>query len=211
MAKTHNVEEGDCISSIAFENGFFPDTIWNHPNNKTLQEKRKDMNVLMPGDAVYVPDKRIKNVAQPVDGTYRFKYKGVPARLNLIIKYYGEPCKSEPYQIDIDGRQTKGTTGADGSISIPIPPDAKKGKLVVGEGDRQVEYVIDLGRLDPIDQIRGFKQRLASLGYDPGELDGDVSEVFKDSIRLFEAENGMRCTGEINDTNKAKLMEVYGR
>jgi hypothetical protein len=211
MAKIHNVEEGDCISSIAFENGFFPETLWNHANNQTLKEKRIDMNVLMPGDAVYVPDKRIKKVAEPVDGFYRFKYKGVPARLNLVIKYYGEPCRSEPYKIDIDGRQANGTTGADGEISIPIPPDAKKGKLVVGEGDKQVEYVIDLGRLAPIDEVRGFKQRLVSLGYDAGELDDELSEVFKESIRMFEAENGMEYTGEINDNNKAKLLEVYGR
>lgn len=211
MAKTHIVEEGDCISSIAFENGFFPETIWNHENNQTLKEKRQDMNVLMPGDEVYVPDKRIKNLAEPVDALYRFKYKGVPARLNLVIKYYGEPCRSEPYNIDIDGRQAKGTTGADGNISIPIPPDAKKAKLVVGEGDKQVEYVIDLGRLAPVDEVRGFKQRLVSLGYDVGGLDNELSERFSNSIRMFEAEHGMEYTGQINDNNKAKLMEVYGR
>jgi hypothetical protein len=37
MAINHEVEEGDCIYSIAFENGFFADTIWNHANNAELK------------------------------------------------------------------------------------------------------------------------------------------------------------------------------
>ena len=62
MAENYQVKQGDCISSIAFEKGFFPDTIWNHPENENLKELRKDPSVLLPGDSVYIPDKRLRNL-----------------------------------------------------------------------------------------------------------------------------------------------------
>ena len=57
MPINHTVRAGDCISSIAFERGFFPDTIWNHGDNSDLKTRREDPNVLLPGDVVVVPDK----------------------------------------------------------------------------------------------------------------------------------------------------------
>ena len=60
--KAHQVEQGECLSSIAYECGFFPDTIWNHPQNAELKRKRNNPNALMLGDIISVPDKRIKEV-----------------------------------------------------------------------------------------------------------------------------------------------------
>ena len=71
MAISYQVKEGDCLSSIAFEQGFFPDTIWNHSNNAVLKEKRKDPNVLMQGDVVFVPDREQDWVEQSVEDTVR--------------------------------------------------------------------------------------------------------------------------------------------
>ena len=57
------MKEGECVGSIAFEHGFFPDTLWDHPNNAELKGKRGDPNVLLAGDVVHVPDLRPKEVA----------------------------------------------------------------------------------------------------------------------------------------------------
>ncbi len=36
MASDHSVQSGDCLSSIAEDNGFFLETLWAHPNNAGL-------------------------------------------------------------------------------------------------------------------------------------------------------------------------------
>ena len=72
MPINHQVKQGDCISSIAFENGFFPDTIWNHPSNAELKKKREDPHVLLPGDMVFIPDKRPKEVSEPTNQVHKF-------------------------------------------------------------------------------------------------------------------------------------------
>ena len=60
MMPEHMVVAGDCILSIAEENGFQWKTIWNHAANSKLKADRGDPNVLFPGDVVFVPDKRLK-------------------------------------------------------------------------------------------------------------------------------------------------------
>ena len=211
MAINYQVKQGDCVSSIAFEHGFFADTIWNHPNNAELKKTRKDLNILMPGDIVFVPDKQLKEVSEPTDQVHKFKVKNSPAKLNLVLKYHGEPIKNEPYKLNLDGTESEGKTDNEGKINIPIPPDAKIGKLIVGEGEKQIEYELDLGRLDPIEQVKGFKKRLQNLGYDVGKIDDEISDVFKNSIQMFEADHELEKTGEINETTRNKLKEIYGR
>ena len=210
MAINYEVKQGDCISSIAFEHGFFPETIWNHPGNAELKKKRKDLNILMPGDIVFVPDKRLKEIGKPTNQVHKFRVKNVPAKLDLVLKYYGEPIKNEPYKLDIDGLKSTGKTTSEGKISISIPPTARRGKLIVGEGEKQIEYDLDLGRLDPIDEVKGFKKRLRNLGFEVGDIDNEMSDVFKNAIRMFEAQNDLEATGEINEKNRNKLKEVYG-
>lgn len=211
MSIRYEVKEGDCISSIAFEYGFFPDTIWNHPNNAELKKRRADLNTLMPGDEVFVPDKKLKEVSKPTNQVHKFRVKNVPAKLDLVVMHYGEPLKKEPYKLDIDGMKSEGQTDNEGKISISIPPNAKAGKLLVGQGEKQIEYDLDLGGLDPIDEVKGFKKRLHNLGYEVGKMDDEVSDVFKSAIRMFEAENKLKQTGEMDETNQNKLKEVYGR
>ncbi|MGC9973362.1 MAG: LysM domain-containing protein [Bryobacteraceae bacterium] len=46
----HVVKQGDCMSSIADQYGFFWETLWNHERNAQLKERRKNPNVLMAGD-----------------------------------------------------------------------------------------------------------------------------------------------------------------
>jgi hypothetical protein len=209
MAMNYTVKQGDCISSIAFENGFFPDTIWNHANNKELKEKRKDPNVLMPGDVVFVPDKRIKEVSEPTNQVYKFRAKNVPAKLSLRLLFDGEPRRNETYTIDFEGKIINGTTDSDGNITMSIPPNAKTGKLTVGTDEHKMEYDLQLGRLDPVDKISGVQSRLNNLGFNCGRVDGVLNTETKEALQAFQVSVGIQPSGELDAATKAKLYESH--
>src|SRR5438552_1759525 len=101
MAINYQVQQGDCISSIASEHGFFPDTIWNHPNNVRLKEKRLNPNALMPGDVVFVPDLRLKEVRGATNQVHKFRVKNTPAKLHLQFMFQGKPRANVPYTLTI--------------------------------------------------------------------------------------------------------------
>jgi hypothetical protein len=56
------VQEGDCFLSIAYQHGFFWETLWNLPANAELRNTRQDPGQLLVGDRVMVPDRQIKQV-----------------------------------------------------------------------------------------------------------------------------------------------------
>lgn len=50
----HQVGDGECVSSIAFEAGLMPDTVWLHSDNADLRFKRTP-DTRMKGDRLFVP------------------------------------------------------------------------------------------------------------------------------------------------------------
>ena len=56
----HTVVQGENIDIIAFKYGFHPATLWEHDENQKLRDKRKDPNVLMAGDEVFIPDRELR-------------------------------------------------------------------------------------------------------------------------------------------------------
>lgn len=97
MPIDYEIAPGDCINSVALRHGFFPDTLWNHGSNAELKERRKDPNVLMTGDKLFIPDIKIKEVDKATEKRHRFRRKGVPAKLHLrFLKPKDKPPKDEP-------------------------------------------------------------------------------------------------------------------
>lgn len=85
MAKDHTVQAGDCVSSLAFENGLPWETLWNHSNNAELKLKRKNPNILKRGDILHVPDLRPGEQPRATEKKHKFKLKGAPVELRLRI------------------------------------------------------------------------------------------------------------------------------
>ncbi len=85
MPIEHIVAPGECISSVAYQHGFFWETLWNHGDNAGLKKERKDPNVLHPGDVVVIPDLTVKEESCATEQVHEFRLKGVPARLNIKV------------------------------------------------------------------------------------------------------------------------------
>ena len=209
--KNYTVKQGDCISSIAEENGFFWETIWNDPGNKDLKESRKDPNILSPKDTVVVPDKRVKEVSEPTNEVHKFRLKNSPAKLKLRVLKDGIPREGEPYVLTIDGvEKGRDRIPSDGNLYISIPPIARKGELRIGKGENEEVYNLDLGYLDPLDSLSGVKARLNSLGFDCSGADDEMNEETIEAIADFQAYiDHPNPNGQLDDRTREALGKLH--
>src|ERR1700759_5194160 len=117
-AKNHTVAQGECMTSIAFDNGFFWKTLWGLPENAALREARDIPFVLRPGAAVHVPELRSREVSVARGAWHMFRRKGVPARLRMRLLVQNRPLASLPFVLAFDGRTIEGTTTAQGLVDV---------------------------------------------------------------------------------------------
>src|SRR5262245_58340531 len=103
MAKTITIRDGDCLINISKQEGFFWETVWNHPQNSDLRQKRKHLNILKKGDRVYIPDREIREETGETEKRHRFCLKGHPARFTLTLLELGIPRANEKYILKVDG------------------------------------------------------------------------------------------------------------
>jgi hypothetical protein len=212
MPRQHKVESGECISSIAYQYGFFPDTLWNDPANAALKALRQDPNVLSPGDIVNIPDPRPKQETRPTGALHRFQLKTAPAKLRLQILEDDQPLAFQPFRITIDGHVTRsGATTGEGYVIVSIPPNARSAVLVVGQGDGTREYRLRLGHLRPVEELEGVQTRLENLGYPCGEEYGTLGPGTVAALKAFQASQGLAVTGQPDDATRSKLEELHDR
>ena len=209
MPNKHKVKAGECISSIAEQYGFFPDTIWSDPANAELRSLRKEPNILCPGDVVVIPDKRPKQVSGATDTEHRFRKLGVPALFRFQVFDADEPRANQQFVLDVDGHLYKGTTDGQGQLEIGIDPRAKQGRLIIGPDNYEIE--ISFGHLSPITETDGVADRLENLGYtcrDGGKVD---KALLAAALRSFQERFELPVTGEADDATRQKLVDIHDK
>jgi hypothetical protein len=205
LPQNHLVAEGDSATSLAEQFGFFADTIWQDPGNAALRNIRPDMDILMPGDIVVIPDLRSKVESKPVDQKYKFRRKGVPAFFRMQLLDADSPVANQDYTLVVDGKQYTGVTDAQGLIEAWVRPGAKQGTLTVGDS---LEITIMFGGLDPADSVAGIQKRLANLGFYSGTASGQLDDATKAALRQFQERNSLPVTGEPDQATKDKLRDT---
>lgn len=210
MPTVHTVRAGDCIASIAFENGYSPATLWDAEENADLRELRQDPNVLLPGDQVVLPPKEERTVTRPTGKRHTFVRRGVPEKLKLQFLLDDAPRKDEPYTLEIDGKvvSTGKSTDGDGRIEQSISPSARSGRVLFRDG-KEV-YELRLGHLDPVTTVRGAKARLKNLGFYHGEIDEASDDATDLAVCEFQESRGLDPTGELDDETTSELKKAYG-
>lgn len=211
MAK-HTVRQGECISSIAQEHGFFWETLWGHPENHSLREERRDPYVLYPGDRVFIPPLREKQEEGGTEARHRFRRRGVPEKLRMVLlEANGEPRANWKYRLVIDGAKVaEGVLGSSGELECSIPPNAQTGTLYLSFGGDNEEIELDLGAIDPIDTVSGVQARLNNLGFECAEADGQIGPKTTEAIEAFQESEELAITGELDDETRSRLREVHG-
>jgi N-acetylmuramoyl-L-alanine amidase len=215
----HEVQQGECLATIARQYGITDwQLLWDHPDNAPLRERRSSPHVLMPGDTVVIPD----DIGPAFDGRTgeRGTFRLTPPRpVRLVLKLrdgFGSPFASREYQLEVGDETIEGRTGEDGLLDCEIPPDAASGTLTLRldsseqSPERKIVWELNLGHLDPIDEISGVQGRLRNLGYPIDELNGDLDEATRKALETFQAAEEIPVTGEIDEATRTKLLEKYG-
>ena len=206
----HVVEQGECLSSIAEKSGHFWEKVWYHPRNVELRELRKDPNILLPGDLLFVPPIELRFESAATDQIHCFQRKGVPAKLQLQFCVEDKPRGGERYAITIsDGKVLEGTLDAEGRLEQPISPHAQWARVVVGVGAAISTYFLDLGHMDPITDLNGVQKRLLNLGYLP-QMEDPPGEATRQAIIAFQHSRKLPETGTMNERTCAALEGAHG-
>jgi N-acetylmuramoyl-L-alanine amidase len=205
---THTVKQGEHISAIAEQYRFFNyQTIWDHPNNAALKQKRKNPNVLFPGDELFIPDKQNKKISRDTGKTHKFKIKDQTVMLRLVLRdLNSEPIRTMQCKLEVEGKVYQLVTNANGMIEQLIPKTAANGKLSFST------FVIPLkiGHLDPPEEISGWRARLNNLGYNAGNSEDSAERIFKSAIEEFQIDYGLKVDGVCGPQTQAKLKEIHG-
>lgn len=211
MAQIHVVQPGDCLSSIGQAYGFAPATLWDHPDNAALRRKRTDPNVLQPGeDTVAIPDLRWKDVAGATGQRHRFIRRGVPEQLRIrLLRPNRQPRRQTPYRLTVDGQLTTGFTDDNGVLTAWIPPNARRGELIVDPDGRAEQHILQLGHLDPVESPQGVRQRLANLGY--LKIGPSLDETsLAHALQAFQAHAHLPQSGQADEATRAALVAHHG-
>jgi Putative peptidoglycan binding domain len=214
MSTDHVIEQGEHLSQLAKQYGFRDHlTIWDHPNNAELKEKRQNPNVLFPGDSVFIPDKEEKTLPLPTGQSHRFQLKGKPLMLRVVIRDFDhEPLANTKCTIQIDGKEEELTTDDQGMISLPIPKNAEEGLLVYENPlfPFPLSIPIKIGHLDPVEEITGQRARLNNLGYSAEPLESEDEDKFTMAVQEFQCDHELTVDGVCGPETQAKLKETYG-
>jgi N-acetylmuramoyl-L-alanine amidase len=122
-----------------------------------------------------------------------------------------KPRANVPYLLYIDGVLAK-SANSDGSgfIKIPMYPGAQNGRLMLFPGTPKEEvHSLQLGGMDPLDEIPGMKKRLNNLGFACDDGDGATPE-FEAALALFQERFGLPITGKPDSATRSRLKQEHG-
>jgi hypothetical protein len=206
MAKTHTVRAGDSTESVAYDNGLFWETVWNDPANADLKAKREQPNILEEGDALFVPDKRLKYEPGATDLRHRFRRKGVPSVLRVRLLEYSEPRVGVEYIVRFGDKSISGKTDGDGWVRCYLMPDVEKGSLTLDTGE---VYNFEIGTVRPVRSLRGVQNRLRNLGEYSGPIDGEMNDDLRQSLERFQQSQNLPITGAADEATQKALLQTH--
>jgi hypothetical protein len=208
MASYHIVQQGEHLSSISKKYGFSNyRTVWEHPENKSVKDKRKNPNVLFPGDRLYIPDKEEKKEVLATGKRHRFEVNRPSIMLRLFVRNLdSQPIADTECQLEVDGQLYTLTTDGRGRIEQSIPITAQTGKLTI----RDLVVPLKIGHLDPLDEVSGWIARLNNLGYKAGNASDSDDPQLRFAIEEFQCDYGLEADGICGPKTQAKLKEIHG-
>lgn len=217
MPQQHTVKQGEHLPAIAEQYGFTDfKKIWEDPANADLKSRRKNPNILFPGDQLTIPDKEIQEVNRSTGSRHRFQATLPVLKLRVVLEdIFEKPIANAKCRLRVGTEEMELETDGNGKFERTIPASADSAQLVLEESENS-ELVIPLmiGHLDPIDEVSGQCARLNNLGYNAGPLPGNTESANKmqlqSAIEEFQCDHGLAVDGVCGPNTQAKLQQIHG-
>jgi type VI secretion system secreted protein VgrG len=155
----------------------------------------------------------VSNVSRLIAGFQAFN----ALNLKLVRIYFqrypgtaGTPAErgiaGVPYEIEIGGATTSGTTAPDGHVDVLLPAGATAMLRIFNS-----EYTVSVKDiLEGLNTVHGQQRRLSMLGYELGAIDGTVGRRTDDATLSFQADNNLDTDGIVGAKTTNKLRTQVG-
>ena len=144
------------------------------------------------------------------DRAHRFVFIR-PSYISILPKRpSGESFAGSRYELEVEDRIEKGIVESTGVIEHPVLRTAQTAALRIWpselpEGEKPLEWLMDLGKLPPVDTFEGVRWRLENLGFDCGEetsegpLTRKAARSFMEWMGLMSAYEELERTGTVEE------------
>lgn len=206
------VKQGDYLARIAFIRGFDADEVWGDARNDELRALRPDPDLLAPGDLLFVPgrDDEAEGLGVQGGGSNDYQAKVPEIAVNLVLRGDDQSLLvGEPYLIEGLAEPVEDKTGDDGCVSFKAPVLLREVTLTLPE--RNLQFPVRIGDLDPIEERSGARMRLLHLGHLGPEPEGDGdAPVPHEAIASFQEAAGLTPHGDLDDETREALRKAHG-
>jgi hypothetical protein len=209
MPKTHTVAHGEHIPGIAAQNGFADfHKIWDDPENAALKAERKNPNVLMPGDKVFIPDKEVKEESGSTEQRHRFVQTVTKLKLRIkLLNLKDELILRTGKAATRSGEQEITPQGELYELDIhPLDNEV----IFNFEEEPPLKLTLDVGGLAPVSNRLGQQQRLNNLGYFAGFSTTPDEEQFQWAVEEYQCDRkkkGLKVTGVCDPEKTQPMLE----
>jgi hypothetical protein len=207
---TRIIRQGDTTEALAAAAGLFWQTAWDHPANAALRARRRAPNILLAGDALFLPERLPRSEPCATTQAHSFRRRGIPSELRIRcldeeqLAYAGVP-----YQLVGEGLDLRGTLDAAGWLRVPIPPGIQRLQLRLGEDGEIDEHELWMGHLDPLGEPTGLCDRLRNLGYYDGPSTVEMSDTLRGAMSWFRRDAGLDPAEDVDATFLDALRGVH--
>jgi type VI secretion system secreted protein VgrG len=204
------VRQGDYLDKLAFVHGFDADKAWNDGKNAELKDKRKDPNILHPGDIVHFP--RAQREGEMLEKGSSNAYTVNIPRRKVTLRLTDARLAGAKYTVAGAGAGNEGVTDPQGELSIEVPVHQRE--VLIEFPEKNIACSVRVGGLDPVEETTGARRRLEHLGYrrpsDANETEAEAAEADRVAIANFQRAQGLEPTGVMDDATRAALLAAHG-
>lgn len=217
----HVVQPGDRLSRIAFLHGYASTAaIWDAPENAELRGKRKNPEILMPGDRVFLPLKTPAAHPAAEQQETGLSHEPIPSEVCVELRFDGQPIvprakvsvrvDTEPYspRAPYEGEVTL----AGGVARFHVDPRVTEVLLTCEDPAFSIRLLV--GHLQPLGEPGGVgaEQRLANLGFhcptacpSGGAARRAHAGRLSQAAARFQEARGAAVTGELCEATLASI------